>query len=114
MSYLTKHLRQSAAFWKRSGVDASGDTSFDAAKAIKVRWEDRTVVFTNPSGQEGSATSVIFVGEDMKPGDFLFLGTSTTADPTTVTGAQEVQGFSKILQLAGAGFERKAFLSARG
>jgi len=113
MSFLTKHLNQLTTFWSATGVDASGDPSFAAPKAITTRWEEKQAVFTNAAGEEASAGAVIFVKEDMKAGDFLFLGTSTTADPTGIADAREIQGWSKIAQLSGAGFERRAFLNAR-
>ncbi len=114
MSFITKHLKQLTTFWSSTGVDNSGDPSFATPKAISTRWEERQAVFTNAAGEEGSAGAVIFVKEDMKAGDFLLLGTSSVADPTTVADAREVQGWSKLPQLSGAGFERKAFLSSRG
>lgn len=114
MSFLDKHLRQSATYWKRTGVDNSGDPSFDTPKAVKVRWEERTAVFTNAAGEEAQAGAIVFVKEDMNSGDFLILGTSTTADPTEVSGSREVQGFSKIPHLINLSlFERIAFLAAR-
>lgn len=114
MSFLTRHLKQRATFWESTGADSSGDSSFAAPKTIKVRWEERQTVFTNAAGAEASAGAVIFVKEDMKAGDFLFLGVSTVADPTAVAAAREVQGWSKIPQLAGPAFERVAFLSTKG
>lgn len=114
MSFITKHLKQRATFWSATGVDSSGDPSFAAPKVIKTRWEERQTVFTNAAGEEASAGAVIFVKEDMKAGDFLLLGVSAVADPTTVDDAREIQGWSKIPQLAGAMFERSAFLSTRG
>lgn len=111
MSYLTQNLRQTATLWSKSGKDASGDPTFAAPKSIKIRWEDRNAVFTNLAGEEGAARSVIFLAEDVKAGDFLFLGTSAVADPTTVVGAEEVKGFSKIPELVGPGFQRMAFLA---
>ncbi len=113
MSFLDKHRRQATTFWSATGVDSSGDPTFAAPKAITTRWEEKQAVFTNAAGEEASAGAVIFVKEDMKAGDFLLLGTSTVADPTTVAAAREIQGWSKIMQLTGSGFERKAFLNAR-
>ena len=113
MSFLARHRNQLTTFWSATGVDVSGDPTFAAPKAIRTRWEEKQTVFTNAAGEEASAGAVIFVSEDMKAGDFLLLGTSTTADPTTVADAREIQGWSKIMQLTGSGLERKAFLSAR-
>lgn len=110
MSFITRRLKQTATYWSVSSVDSSGDPTFATPVSIKVRWEQRTVVFTNPTGEERSSTDVVFVKQDMVEGDFLFLGTSTAADPTAVLAAKEVQGFSKIPQLVGSEFERRALL----
>ena len=113
MSWLTRNHNQVATLWALTGVSVSGDPTFAAAKSVLVRWEERTAVFTTTSGEEASASAVVFMGEDVVPGDFLFLGASVVADPTTVAASREVQGFSKIPQLKGPDFERRAFLSGR-
>ena len=97
-----------------TGADASGDSSFAAPVVIDVRWEERNVVFTNAEGEEAAAAGVVFTKVDVDPGDMLFLGSSTTADPASVEGARRVEGVSKIPQLTGSEFERRSFLSARG
>ncbi len=110
MSFITRRLNQTATYWSVSGSDSSGDPTFSSPTSIKVRWEHRTVVFTRPNGEEASSQSVVFVKEDMVEGDFLLLGASTVSDPTTLAAAKEVQGWSKIPQLVGNEFERRAFL----
>ncbi len=110
MSFITNRLNQAATYWAVTGADASGDPTFAAASARKVRWEQRSAVFTRPNGEEASSSDVVFVKEDMSAGDFLFLGTSAVADPKTLEAAKEIQGFSKIPQLIGSEFERRAFL----
>ena len=110
MSFLDRNFNQAATYWATTGVDNSGDPIWAAAVSIQVRWEDKNRTFTNASGEETQASSIVFVKQDMAAGDFLFLGTSTSADPTTVSGAKEVQGFEKIPQLVGIDFERKVLL----
>ena len=113
MSFLTKHQKEQTTFWSATGADASGDPSFAAPKGIRTKWEERQAVFTNAAGEEASAGAVVFVSEDMKAGDFLLLGVSTVADPTAVADSREIQGWSKIKQLSGSAYERRAFLNAR-
>ncbi len=114
MSYLHRHLNQKATHWALTGTDVSGDPSYDTPAAISCRWEERNVVFTNSEGEEAAASAVVFTKVDVDPGDVLFLGSSTTADPTAVEGTRRVEGVSKVPQLVGPEFERRAFLSARG
>ena len=110
MSFITRRLTQTATYWAVTGNDNSGDPTFAAASSRKVRWEQRSEVFTRPDGEEANSSDVVFVKEDMVAGDFLFLGSSTAADPHTIAAAKEIQGFSKIPQLVGNEFERRAFL----
>ncbi len=114
MSWLHRHLNQKATHWALTGADVSGDSNFAIPVAIDVRWEERNVVFTNAEGEEAAASAVVFTKVDIDAGDVLFLGSSTTADPASVEGARRVEGISKIPQLTGSEFERRAFLSARG
>jgi len=113
MSFLSRNRNDAATYWAMTGNDSSGDPTFAAAKAIQVRWEQRSTVFTGPGGEEKNATDVVFVLEDMNPGDFLFLGASAVADPLTLKAAKEIHSFSKIPQLRGRDHERRAFLGAR-
>ena len=56
---------------------------------------------------------MVFIGEDMKPGDQLFLGVSTETDPFAVSLAHEIKGVTKTPRLRKATeFERRAFLQA--
>ncbi len=111
MTALERSRRQNATFWAVTGVSSSGDPSWAAPKAIKVRWEERSTVFTNASGEEQLSGAVVYVGEDMNVGDSLLLGTSVAASPDE--DAREIQGFSQIPRLHGTTSEQRAFMNAR-
>lgn len=114
MTWLTKNHNDSATHWQRTGVSTSGDPTFAAPVAIKVRWEERHAVYTNALGEEAAADAVVFLGKDVAEGDYLFLGTSTVADPLNVAGSRKVQGFAKFPRLLNSDdYERKAFLASR-
>ena len=113
MSFLTKNLRQRATYWAVSTLNASGDPTFVAPKAIKVRWEKGQAVFTSIGGEEATADGLLFVAIDMFEGDMVYLGVSTAADPTTVTGAFTILSVRVTPTLNGRSFERMAFLRAR-
>ena len=113
MSWLQQNFNQQATYWEKTGKTDSGDPSFATPRQIDVRWEDRSVVFTNPSGEEAVSMSIVFLPEDVEVGDVIKLGVDATTDPLTVIGAEEIQGFSKIPQLKGGDFERRAFLTGK-
>jgi len=110
MSFLTRNLKQTATWWARSSVDSYGDPTFAAPVQIPVRWEQRTELFVNARGEEKRSNSIVYLDRDISIGDFLYLGTSTATDPTSVLGAQQVQDFRKVPSLDGSQFERRALL----
>ena len=113
MSWLTRHHNMTITYWSKTGVNNSGDPTFAAPVLLKARWEDRQVAFTNFRGEEGTSMAIAWLGQATKIGGFLLNGTSTNTDPFDVTGALEIQGFSKVPALEGNLFEHKAFLTAR-
>ena len=113
MSWITAHHNQDVTYWAKSGKDASGDPSFATPVAIKARWEERAVAFTNFRGEAGSSMALAFLGQTVTIGGFLFLGTSAVASPFSVVGSLEIQGISDVPSLEGNVSERKAFLTSR-
>ena len=110
VSYLTRNLRQDATYWGKGAPDGFGGVAWAAPAAIKARWEDRQVQFTAANGEATVSRSVVYVDRDVELGGYLYLGTTSGADPTVITGAWVIQQFSKIPNLAATAFERKAFL----
>ena len=110
--FTTRKLNQTATLWETDGIDSAGDPSFSSASptAITVRWEDRVEKFLGSDGEERIARSVIYVREDMEPGDYIFLGTETTEDPRSVRNAFLILDFSKIPDIKSKNFERKVLV----
>jgi hypothetical protein len=79
-----------------------------------VRWEDRTELFIDRTGNEAIAKSIVYTNVDLEVGDYLALGTSTEASPVTLTSASEVRDFRKIPDLKNNFFERRALMSVGG
>ena len=52
----------------------------------------------------------VFVGQDLDSEGWLFLGTSSEANPKDVDGALEIRQFIKTPNLKATDFERKAIL----
>lgn len=92
----------------------SGDQQYAAPVQIKVRWEERNLVFTNAAGQDEMATAVVWLPYDVIEGEMIALGTFADADPWTVPAAKEIQGFVRIPHLINPSIvERRAYLGAR-
>lgn len=110
--FQARFRKQTATVWKQNGVDSGGDPEFTAASpfTITVRWEERNDNLIGTDGESFMSQAVVYPGIDLVPGDYLYLGTNTTADPTTVTGAFEVKKFEKIPSPSAKKFIRKATL----
>lgn len=110
MSWLTLFHKQTITYWAYSGIDSTGEPSFAAPTSLTGRWEGRQDLFVNAAGEEQRSAAMVFLGQDVKEGDWLYLGTSATTNPKNVSGAFEVKGFRKIPDLTASDFERIAYL----
>jgi hypothetical protein len=107
---LFDNRHQIATLWTVNGVNAAGDPSFASPSEITVRWDERSVVYTDRDGEEKRSSAVVDLGQDVKIGDWLFLGTSIASDPSTVVGAYPVQSFEKSPTVSGDAYVRTAYL----
>jgi|APSaa5957512535_1039671.scaffolds.fasta_scaffold05366_9 hypothetical protein len=119
-NYINRHHNQSLVLWSESGRTAGGKSTFATPADISGRWEDRAVNFTDNTGKESVSSSVVFLDQDVKAGDWLYLGTVASiasaideTNPNKVTGAHEVSGFNKIPDIKGTKFIRMALLTPR-
>lgn len=116
MSWLTDALNEKAVWWRNVVPGGAGQRSFDDPIEINVRWEQRSVLFTNAAGEELQSEHVVYPDRDVAEGDMLMRGTlddidsGEEADPLTVDGAHTVRGFESIREIEGDLVVRKAML----
>ncbi len=106
-STLRQKLNQTITYWASAGPDSAGDDSFDTPVAISGRWDYEERLVLDSRGKERKTSSVIFVDQDVEGGDFLLLGTSVVADPTTLTNAFEIFVVNKMISVDGSEFVRE-------
>lgn len=82
---LVGHLDQDATWWAEASVDSTGDPVQSAPVAIKVRWQQKAVVYRGADGSEQRADNVVYCDRDIPMGSYLLLGTSTDATPPAGT-----------------------------
>lgn len=109
MGAMTRNLRQKATHWTAT-PDGFGGHTFGSPTVRKVRWEEGTTLVTDDSGQEIISRAQVYLDGDVDIGDYLFLGESTAADPTTLSTAYVVREFRKTTDLRNIEVLRKAFL----
>lgn len=110
MDFLTFGLTQVCTHWRKTGVDGYNQPTFAAPVQLACRWEDRVEKIQDDTGQDYVARSRIFLADDVTMDDYLFFGTSVTANPRSVGLARRVKAFRKTPSLDGLAFERKAYL----
>lgn len=109
MSIYTKYHKQDATLWALTGsTGVTAEPVYAAPVALKVRWEERSELFTNSAGEKEASRAVVYLGVDITPGDFLFLGTSVVAAP--IAAARLVKDFRNVPELNGRESERRALL----
>lgn len=88
-----------------------GGFNYTAPTLLAGRWEGRIEKMVTLDGEEFVSKATVWVSADVTAGDFLYEGDARgIADPSTLAGAYRVQVFSKIPDIAGTNFERKAIL----
>lgn len=108
--YLAKNLKQTATYWAPSAKDGYGGYTFVTPVAVNCRWLLKQELFIDAKGKEKVSAAVVLLGQDVSLGGYLYLGTSTEANPKDVSGSYEIRGFAKIPDIKGASFLRKAWL----
>src|SRR3990167_2760676 len=86
-------LKQDCTYWAPHATapyDQYGDQSWVAASAIKCRWEDRNELFLDSKGEQKHSKAWVWTTTALAVDGYLFLGTSSTANPETVSGADKI------------------------
>ena len=124
MSYLDRLMQQTATHWElKNAADTPyneyGDPSFKSAapqlltpdENNGVRWEEKTIQFINSQGLEDHSRAIVRSSTvEFQVGDYLYLGTSTSTNPETVTGADKVRKVEKCPDTRGQTMLYKALL----
>ena len=106
---LDRNLLEDVTHWVVT-PDGFGGYTFGTPIALKGHWEGSNVLFRDPTGDEIVSEAIVYLSADVSPQDYLFLGTSVAADPTTLAAARPVKQFNKLPDLRKNNFARKAFL----
>ncbi len=108
-------LNQIAVYWERGAPDGYGGHGWEDPVEIDCRWELVHELYQDAFGEQRTSNGKVFLGQDIKPGDFLYLGdyddiTSASGSPASMEQAFEVRRFDKVPDLAGTEFLRRAWV----
>ena len=70
---------------------ARGGYTYGTPVALIGRWEDKSEVFFDPTGNQLVSRAIVYLTTLVYAEDYLYLGTSVAANPTAATGAQRVR-----------------------
>lgn len=108
MSWISRNLKQTLTKWSAGATDVYGNPTWSSPVTVKCRWEDKQIKTLDFQGNEIISNSVVYVGEDISFGDYVYLGVSTVSSPPAA--AKEVRNFSKSPSINASSFERKVIL----
>ncbi len=98
MSWYSRNLNQTAAYWGPPILDAWGDQTYPSAATMRCHWKEEARQFVSPSGVEFTSHAVVHLEDEVNPNGYLYLLSSATAptgQPTAVSGAERIQQVEK-------------------
>ena len=101
---LAELLNQDATWWEKTGQNGYGKPTFAAPQLIKCRWEDWRSLLVSPTMEEVRITARVFLDFAPSEGDYICLGTFTTADPLSVPNARAVLRITGMTSVDGQTF----------
>lgn len=107
MSFTTRNLYADITIWTIASKDGHGKPTWTTSYA-KGRWETKQEKTVDAQGNDLISNAVVFLDTDVSTGSYLYEGISTDTSPPST--AREVKNFSKIPNIRGTQFERKAIL----
>lgn len=117
MTYLTKLHKQTIIYWANPTTDGFGGYTYTAPVDIIGRWEEKQEMFLDKEGKETLSRAMVYLSQDVSLGGFLYLGALADlaspideTHPKNVSGTFEIRQITKIPDVKGVSFERKAIL----
>ena len=106
---------QTGVYWAFSSAGGYGGHTYTSADEISLRWSDKQELFTDPNGEQKLSAAVIHLNQDVTVGSYLYLGAESTLDsshdnPEIISGAKRIVAFSKVPDVGGTDYTRKAWL----
>lgn len=89
---ISQALKQVATYWAMTGYNDYGGAVFALPVQIPCRWENKIELFRNKEGKEVASKGKVYFLQPVELDGYLWLGTSTEADPRTVPDSYEIQG----------------------
>lgn len=96
---VAKFAVQTAVYWKNLGPDGFGGFTFEEPIEIKCRWDAKSEVKMNNTGQYFSSSASILTNHEVREQDYLYLGFISDIGSTDVSNPKAIQGAFAIIQI---------------
>jgi hypothetical protein len=94
-----RQMKQTITYWAPSTTDVYGKKTYASPVALTGRWEEKQEIFRDKTGKDIMSKARIFLQQAVVIDGYLYLGTSAGSDPTTVSGAWEIQAVGRMPDL---------------
>lgn len=115
-TFLSAAMPDGAVLWDGPVSDGIGGRTFDEPIEVVCRWEQKSVLFIDASGQEVTSQAVVYIVGDVDIGGYLYRGAIASLTPQELgaplllSGAREIRRVEKSRSLVGGLSLTKIFL----
>ena len=110
MSFLHRLLKETATYWAVTGYDEHTDPTFAAPVTMNARFETKVELFIDKNGEQAHSRAVVYTDTSVAVGGYLYRGTSATANPEAVSGADQIRCVQEVPDVKNRVSLYKAFL----
>ena len=110
MSFLHRLLNETATYWAVTGFDQYTDPTLATPVTMNSRWEAKTELFIDKNGEQAHSRAVVYTDTSVATGGYLYRGTSATANPESVSGADLIRCVQEVPDIKNRVSLYKAFL----
>ena len=89
MRIYRRNMTQTLTVFRRTGMNAYGEPSFDSGTTIRCRWQDAQKLTLDAQGEEFVSESIIYPAVKINNGDRIVKGAGALADAKEVRSSQE-------------------------
>ena len=99
-TFIKSITKQTAVYWGNPISDGMGGYTYDSPIEIKVRWDEKVRIITDPAGREITTVASVMLSEDLDIEGYLYLGTLNDLEsapiPSRVLEARIIMARDKI------------------
>lgn len=96
MTWYSRHLKQTVTYWGPPNKDAWGDQTYPSPATMAGHWHEQVQTIADNQGALFNSHAVIHVESNIDSDGFIYLGSTSAANPRLVRGAERIQRAEKF------------------